>query len=313
MRRLAFVLFAVALVCGCICCGDVNLGGLQGATTTTEPYCTPPYIQIGTGCCLDYDGNGVCDSDESADTIPEPPTLPDEATETTQPPTPTTHATATTEAPATTLATTVAGESCSDGLQNQGEEYVDCGGPCADCLVMRLTGSWREFKTTDYKFRFDEKQVVENNIKYWIEIKTPDGLTDRRYLSTGESFVDYLRFGVINYGEDTPKVYMKLNTEDLASVPPQATLLTVGGQSCTQMGSEMCERNYAGYKIRMVNRIDNGAKITVLGPTWEVPTPVTVTEGTLSYSPDHALVIGGFFDRSHFITGGYSLFYVYTR
>ena len=310
--RYLFALAAVALVCGCICCGGVDLGGVGSSTDTTEPYCTPPYIQVGSSCCLDRNSNGVCDTQETPAT-----------TVSTQPAsTVSTQAPVTTQAPHTTLtptttqppATTLPAVSCSDGVQNQGEEYIDCGGPCTECEVFTLKSAWKEFKNTGYKFRFDDKEGSGDGLKYWIKIETPDGIEDRRYITTGENFVDYLRFKVINYGEDQPKMYMKINTEDLASVPPQATLLTIGGQSCTQMGSEMCERNYAGYTIRMINRLpDGGAKISIVGPSWEVPYNTDVLPDKLSYAPDNALVVAGFFDRGHIMTGGYSLFYLYLR
>ena len=42
----------------------------------------------------------------------------------------------TTTTPSTTATTTTTskpGETCSDGIRNQGEEGIDCGGPCAPC------------------------------------------------------------------------------------------------------------------------------------------------------------------------------------
>ena len=35
-------------------------------TTTTQPLCSPPYIQVGAGCCLDENENGICDGDEES-------------------------------------------------------------------------------------------------------------------------------------------------------------------------------------------------------------------------------------------------------
>ncbi|MBD3388206.1 MAG: hypothetical protein GF416_03930 [Candidatus Altiarchaeales archaeon] len=309
------------MLSGCICCGG-GLPGMGSSDGDDGEYCTPPYIQVGSECCLDRNDNSICDSQETPATTMAPtnPTVAATATTLTSTPTtpgsapstisPTTTLTPTTLAPTTTLAAA----SCADGVRNQGEEYIDCGGPCSDeCEVFKLKGAWREFKTTGYKFRLDEKTGTGDQLKYYVEIETPDGIEDRRPLSTGESFVDYLRFKVIDYDDapDQPTIYMKINKEDLYSIPEQASLLTIGGLSCTQLGSEMCERTYNGYTIRMLNRIDNGARVQIVGPTWEVPHKTEVREGKLTYAPDHGLVIGGFFDRSHFINGGYSLFYVY--
>ena len=317
MRSVIALFAAAVLASGCLCCGggDLDLSGIQDKLTeTTQPYCSPPYIQVGARCCIDSNYDRVCDSDETVDTtLPTPPALPPETTPATETTTPAYSPPDTTETTLQTQTTTTiqSASTCSDGIQNNGEEYPDCGGPCTDCLVFTLTGSWKEFKDTGYKFRFDRKEGVDDTLKYWIEIQTPDGINDQRYLSTGESFIDHIRFKVINLGEDTPRVYMRVNTEDLSAIPADATLLTIGGQSCTQMGSEMCERDYMGYKVRLINRIDNGARISILAPGDVVPYQAQVVGAGKTMYPSSPLRIGGFFDRNHFITGGYCLFYLY--
>jgi hypothetical protein len=48
--RLAIILLALGLVTlGCV---------------SEDVVCNKPYIRVGTGCCLDSDDNGICDSDE---------------------------------------------------------------------------------------------------------------------------------------------------------------------------------------------------------------------------------------------------------
>jgi hypothetical protein len=62
---------------GCLCCTNP----WSGKATTTRPYqtktvtttllqnggaCNLPYIKSGSGCCLDVNGNGACDSAETA-------------------------------------------------------------------------------------------------------------------------------------------------------------------------------------------------------------------------------------------------------
>ncbi|MFH1403264.1 MAG: hypothetical protein ABIH11_03240 [Candidatus Altiarchaeota archaeon] len=44
--------------------GLFGFGGGSGSATTTTLMCSPPYIQVGVGCCLDEDYNGICDKDE---------------------------------------------------------------------------------------------------------------------------------------------------------------------------------------------------------------------------------------------------------
>jgi len=70
---LAILITAVITSSGCMCCGTDLTGILKnggGETTTEEDQteaCESPYIQVGSECCLDDDGNGVCDSDETSD------------------------------------------------------------------------------------------------------------------------------------------------------------------------------------------------------------------------------------------------------
>ena len=46
-----------------------------------------------------------------------------------------------------TIGKTIVLASCSDSLQNQGEQGVDCGGPCAACIVQNITSNTTENKT----------------------------------------------------------------------------------------------------------------------------------------------------------------------
>jgi hypothetical protein len=115
MKALTLLLAGLLAVSGCLCCGGElpDLTGSGGGEDDVEE-CPPPYMEHGTGCCLDGNYNGVCDDDESTieTTIPTPPPLPAQATTTTlkattttQPRTPTTTVTTTT-APPTTLKST---------------------------------------------------------------------------------------------------------------------------------------------------------------------------------------------------------------
>ena len=95
--RVLFALSFILLLCGCI--GTKNHASTEGAIV-----CPSPYIRIGNECCLDRDGNDVCDRDETTTTEPAPETtLPEE---TTTLPEPVTTAAPTTTAPPMTLAPT---------------------------------------------------------------------------------------------------------------------------------------------------------------------------------------------------------------
>ncbi len=316
-------LILACLFSGCLCCGT-GLDGVVSPETTESEACEAPYIQVGSECCLDADGNNICDGDEATDETqpPEETTSPQEtpqpeetaltgveATVTTLEPVQTTMAPA-----ATATIAPAAAPSCSDGIQNQGEEYPDCGGPCALCQMLALNSGWKKYGATGYQFRFDGREGADAALKYNIEIKTPDGLLDRRPISTGESFVDYLRFKAVNYGEDEPRIYVRVNTEDLARIPANASLITIGGQSCAQSTDGLCERRIGQYKLHLISRGGSGepARLWLTGPDG-VPVKIDVDESKYTYSGDTLLVIGGFFDKNHFIQGGYNLFYAYLR
>jgi len=115
------VLVGVLLFSGCICCGGElpDFSELTGDTDDDGEDCPSPYIAYGTGCCLDANGNSVCDNDEPMDdtTIPMPPALPDEATSTTM------QSTTTSQAPTTTMAaTTTTLKSTYECVRNAGYE-----------------------------------------------------------------------------------------------------------------------------------------------------------------------------------------------
>ncbi|ODS38976.1 MAG: hypothetical protein A7316_06505 [Candidatus Altiarchaeales archaeon WOR_SM1_86-2] len=54
LGRLAIIIATVVLISGCI---------QQKQETVT---CDPPYIKVGTTCCLDQNSNNICDKDEPA-------------------------------------------------------------------------------------------------------------------------------------------------------------------------------------------------------------------------------------------------------
>jgi hypothetical protein len=328
MRRILALLALMTLVSGCICLGGKSLDDVKSmipgkGKSAESASCESPYIQVGSVCCLDEGSNGICDSEESTG---ETPTESTETTETTiEEPASTTTTTVTTATTSTqpgqlppyslpTTPTTLTQASCSDRTQNQGEEYADCGGPCTDCPVVKLGGGWWQFASSGYKFRYQGKEGSGQSLKYNVEIQVPGGQVDARPMSTGEGFVDNLRFRVVNYGDDVPKIYVRVNTEDMATIPANAVLMTIGGTGCFQGGSAMCERSYGGYRIRMINRVDKGARVQITAPAeGAIPEKVDVLSGKVTFSGDQGLVVGGFFDNTHVMTGGLSLFYVYTR
>lgn len=291
-------LIIMALFCGCIGCGDISsdLGGdsfdfskILGSTEAEE-FCKKPYMEYEGDCCLDYDENGVCDNleynpKETTTTSISSTTV--ELQSTTIKPSTSTTTKLTSSTTSTTTTTTLPGEP----------------------ETMELSFGWKEYKNTGYKFRFDGKTGVSHNMKYTIIVQTKDGYETLFPVSTQEAYIDYLRFKVLNYGESTPRILVRVNVEDLSEIPATASLITIGGQSCTSDGKGICERKYGPYTIRMMNRITDGAHILIQAPP-DKRYLVNVYEGRKTHSEDRQLIVGGFFDRKHIMTGGYSLFYL---
>ena len=70
MRPTAIITLTI-LLGGCLCLQDQKTPAEPNtpATTTLEDVvCNRPYVRVGNGCCLDMDGNGVCDTQETAAT-----------------------------------------------------------------------------------------------------------------------------------------------------------------------------------------------------------------------------------------------------
>jgi hypothetical protein len=205
-------------------------------------------------------------------------------------------------------------------VKNQGEEYSDCGGPCtSECVVTTLGGSFKEY--FGYKFRLKNSEITEGGgSKYYINIRTPDGNEDERLVTTGESFVDHLRFKIINYGESTPKVYIRVNRADMlmvSAISPDAVLLTVGGDSCegavigsTTSDDDLCTRTYGDYTITG-SRSENGIDLLVIKTSDGSFTKQDLKAGEKMLFK--SIMIGTIIDGKHYIVGGYTLLYVYPK
>ena len=128
MKRFLLLLSMIALASLFSCCVSERSGELVYVNQTVT--CNKPYILANASCCLDINENGVCDITET--------------TVTTILATTTTREPAVTTTPQATTSTVPAG-TCADGMKNQGETGIDCGGPCKQCptrcdLAVNATG-----------------------------------------------------------------------------------------------------------------------------------------------------------------------------
>ena len=102
---------ALLFLCGC---NDSGGNGLIQVNKTAS--CNKPYILYGGSCCLDMNGNGVCDATEQT---------PEETT-----------STIAQAAVEETTTTTTLESTCSDGIENGNETGIDCGGSCKPCRTL---------------------------------------------------------------------------------------------------------------------------------------------------------------------------------
>ncbi len=62
---------AVLVALAVVALGCIQVPQAPAAPSQNNLVCNKPYIQVGTGCCLDNNGNGICDKDEAAPQKPE--------------------------------------------------------------------------------------------------------------------------------------------------------------------------------------------------------------------------------------------------
>lgn len=140
MRRLLLpaVIITIVLASGC-----TQQSQEPAPTTTSEEFCKAPYIRLGKGCCLDKDGNSICDQDEK----------PKETTSVqTTVPTTTTEETTTTLQETTTIAETIECRQSSDCGQSIEQRVCHNG----DVFRQRVTYLCRKAGTP-------ESQCIQKN------------------------------------------------------------------------------------------------------------------------------------------------------
>jgi len=303
MRCVFFVVVLgfVALACGCVCCGS---GGGESSTTlvsttTLEVVCDAPYMRYGDGCCLDVDQNNVCDREESTteSSVLESST--------------TLESTSTVESSSTSTSTTAPAESCYDGLRNQNEVFVDCGGICqSSCGVFNLTRGGAPVGYGGYNFTLEDTEIVRDAFQYTLEITTPDGFVDERQASLGyQSWIDGVKFKIEEGGEVRLTFWATVDEALKQAVPDDATIKTIGGKSCLQLAGGICTRSYGGYSISMINRVDGGGvKFRITKPDGLDVQGTAYENGTRFVMVGSGGLIVGVAD--YMIPGGYSNIYV---
>jgi hypothetical protein len=256
-------------------------------TTTTVNICGPKSIPYKDGCCSDRNGNGLCDSGETRASWAQATVATTKRTTTTKPKV-----------------------GCSDGVWNQNEVDVDCGGICkneCDFFSLQRDGETAYFRS--YGFKLRDSMLNANSLEYTLWINTPGGLRDERTVAAGyEGGIDTLKFRVINGTEVNVFMRAALDKQLVARAPSNAVVNTIGGQQCLQKGGGLCTRTYRGYNITMQSRIDGGVRLKVIRPDGVGSTGTAWQNGT-TYSTLNkpGITIGVL---NYFIPGGYSNIYV---
>jgi len=131
--------------------GCVNLGQDSLDNGANDIVCNPPYLRIGDSCCLDKDGNGICDKDEQSTTTTLKPMVSTTTTVAPSPPSTTVLAAVTSTQPLTKCNTNadcggpVNYTKCSDGKVIMYSETPICthpGTPEAKCTMKSKTSPY---------------------------------------------------------------------------------------------------------------------------------------------------------------------------
>lgn len=255
-------------------------------TTTTTP-CRQGYIPYKDSCCVDRNRNGLCDSGETRATWALMTVATTRRTTTTVPPV-----------------------GCSDGIWNQNEVEVDCGGVCKDeCSLFTFGARDGTVFFRSYGFKLKDTMLREDRMEYTLWITTPDGLRDERTVVIGyESWVDTLRFRVLNGSDVSVTLRVSRDKSVEASAPAKAVIRTIGGQECVHTSGGLCTRSYSGYQIKMLNRVDGGVRLKVTRPDGVESTGTAWQNGTAYETLSTPGIVVGVLN--YMIPGGYSNVYV---
>jgi hypothetical protein len=192
-------------------------------------------------------------------------------------------------------------DKCSDGLLNQDEVVVDCGGVCGSrCTIEELNESF-EKRILGYWFLFDETRFSDRGGRYRLTVTNPEGVGVRRYVEDeSQGQVDYIRYTVL--GVRDGMLVLQVWVDDEVEVPSYGKLLMVGGVDCTQ--DEFCYRTYSGYNISLVDRENQRYRIVLPDGAFSL---IELNTETMN-SPDNNL---GLKTLKQYVQGGYSIIHVW--
>jgi hypothetical protein len=247
-------------------------------------------------------------------------TIPETSTST-RPPTffPTTTSTTTVKQIIPVYRTTTLTDPCANGMLDGEEEIPDCGGECY-CRILRLDvgGMKKTHEPSGYVFSWNNTIHVKegecgssrwpvrasyfhkecSHMKYVLNVTTPESLKDLRYVTGGNTyFIDWLEFGILEENESFLDIAVRKDPETL-NITSQYRIMSIGGE-CGVRKSELCQREYRGYKLRLIERETQKIKLEVTAPdgdiipnVWVEKTPTRIRD--LEIGVIRPITLGGY-------------------
>lgn len=216
--------------------------------------------------------------------------------------------------------TTTLPKPCTNDVLDEGEVIVDCGNECF-CQVLTLpeNGFKKLHYPSAYYFSFNGSVIVKEgecglggwpstasyfhkdckNKKYLVNITLPGQIVDVRTITYGNSyFIDGLEFGILNQSESNFTIAVRADPA-IFNISEKYDVLSVGGSGCGFSSRGLCQREYEGYKLRVVERGKDEVKLEVVTPsgsslpkTWVGKKPVKIHG--LEVSVLRPTVLGGY-------------------
>ncbi|MFH1789155.1 MAG: hypothetical protein ABH834_07225 [Candidatus Altiarchaeota archaeon] len=202
--------------------------------------------------------------------------------------------------------TTSLSKPCTNGVLDEGEDLVDCGNDCfCQVLVLPEKGDRKLHYPSAYYFAFNGSVIVKEgecglgswpntasyfhrecrNKKYVVNITLPGGIVDVRSITYGNSYyLDHLEFGILVEDEYNFTIAVRRDPETL-NISEKYNILSVGGSGCAFSTKGVCQREYEGYKFRVIERRKDEVKLEITTPsasvlptTWIGSKPVKIKD-----------------------------------
>lgn len=218
-----------------------------------------------------------------------------------------TTSTTTSTSTTTTTTSTLARETCFDGILNQDEILPDCAGLCySHCDILDISrGEEKRFKR--FAFKYESSVLSDRGSRHRIKMTNPQGVSLIKHLDDqGSGQIETVKYTLIGSKDMMVRLMVEYD-EELASKATLGDLLMVGSRmgsfDCKTNG--FCERTYHGYKITLLDKQSQRYLVTTPDGA---EARVTLSEDRMA-TPDNIL---GLKTIVKYMPGGYSLIEAWT-